>query len=169
MAHLHTLATRRKPTERYELKWSLIKRLYEQGYTKVEIQSSFRFIDWLMILPPELAYKLRKTLTEYEEEQKMSYITSIEQLAIQEGLQQGIEQGILQKAQEDILEVLSIRFGEISQRLSETINNLTDATVLKSLHRQAITVESLTKFEQILESLFTDTSSQAQASSDLND
>jgi flagellar biosynthesis/type III secretory pathway protein FliH len=138
-----------------------------------------------MILPPELAHKLRQTLTEYEEEQKMSYISSIEQIAIKEGLQkgmeqglqqglqqdlqQGIEQGILQKAQEDILEVLTVRFGEVAQRLSEVVGNLTDATMLKILHRQAITIESLDKFEQVLESLPADMPPQVQASPDLDD
>jgi hypothetical protein len=173
MAHLHTLATKRKPTERYELKWSLIRRLYERGFTRIEIQSLFRFIDWLMILPPELAYKLRQTLTEYEEEQKMNYISSIEQIAIKEGLQKdlqkGVEQGILQKAHEDILEVLTVRFEEVPQELSKVISNLTDASVLKMLLRQAITIESLAKFEQVLEDLQADALSQTQASPDLDD
>jgi hypothetical protein len=136
--------------------------LYERGYTKVEIQSLFRFIDWLMILPPELAQKLRQTLTKYEEEQKMTYISSIERIAIEEGLQQGT----VQKAQEFILEVLTVRFGEVPQELSEAVNNLTDATILKTLHRQAIIIESLSKFEQVLEGLLADAPSQAQTSPD---
>jgi hypothetical protein len=154
MAHLHTLATRRKPDERYELKWGLIKRLYERGYSKVEIQLLFRFIDWLMALPPELAYKFTERLTEYEEEHKMTYITSVERI--------GIEKGILQKAREDIIEVLSVRFEAVPQTLIEVIETITDPAVLKWLHRQAITIESTAEFKKILDKALADRANQGQ-------
>jgi hypothetical protein len=154
MAHLHTLATRRKPEERYELKWSLIRRLHERGYTRIEIQLLFRFIDWLMALPPELSYRFSERLNEYEEEQKMTYITSIERI--------GIEKGILQKAREAIIEVLTVRFEETPQALVEVINTITDTAVLKTLHRQAITVESIAQFKQVLDKALADNPIQAQ-------
>jgi hypothetical protein len=171
MAHLHTVATRRKPAERYELKWSLIRRLYERGYSRTEILLLFRFVDWLMALPPELDYKFNERLTQYEEEQKMSYITSVERIAVEkgreEGLEQGLEQGMLQKAREMVIEVLKIRFEDVPQKLIETIDGATDSAMLTILHRQAITVESVAKFEEILKHLLIDAGHQTEKGPEL--
>ena len=142
MAHLHTQATRHDPEERYKLKWRLIRGLYERGYGKRDIQLLFRFIDWMMALPPELTQKLEVRLIEYEEKQKMTYITSIERI--------GIEKGMLQNARESVLEVLKIRFEQVPPALVERIKMLDDAAVLKRLHRQSIIVESIQNFQQML-------------------
>ena len=54
MAHLQTLKTHNKPKSRYEIKWWLIRRLYDQGYSKVDIEKLFYFIDRLMWLPEDM-------------------------------------------------------------------------------------------------------------------
>jgi hypothetical protein len=168
MAHLHTVATRRKPAERYELKWSLIRRLYERGYSRAEILMLFRFVDWLMALPPELDYKFNERLSQYEEEQKMPYITSVERIAVEKGREQGLQQGIAQKGQEDVVEVLKVRFEEVPQMLIESIETITDSDVLKKLHRQAIIVESIAKFKQVLDDLLRGKTDHIQTSPDLS-
>jgi len=143
------------------------KRLYERGYNKQDVLMLFRFIDWLMTLPPTLKQKFEETVIKYEEEQKVTFITSIEELGIEKGVKQGVEQGIqqgtLQKAKEDIIEVLKIRFIEVPDRLLEAINALNDVEVLKTLLRQAVTVEAIEPFEQSLAELSTDISPQKQA------
>ena len=55
MAHLKTKATHRNPESRLKWKLSLVRRLFERGYSREEIQQLFRFIDWVMVLPKELA------------------------------------------------------------------------------------------------------------------
>jgi len=88
MAHLYTKQTKHKPNERFELKWRLTRMLYERGYSKQDVLSLFRFIDWMMALPPELEQQLEGKMIAYEEEQKVPYITSIERIGIQKGLKQ---------------------------------------------------------------------------------
>ncbi|MEH2178127.1 hypothetical protein [Nostoc sp.] len=66
------------------LKWKLhlTKRLYKRGYQREDIINLFRFIDWVMRLPEELENSFWQEVTQYEEEKKMPYITSIERRGI---------------------------------------------------------------------------------------
>ncbi|NER53062.1 MAG: hypothetical protein F6J92_41800 [Symploca sp. SIO1A3] len=72
----------------------------------------------------------------------MRYVTSIEQM--------GIEQGNIQQGQIDIIEVLEVRFGEVSDTISQQIYATQDPAMLKTLLRQAITIESLAEFQQAI-------------------
>ena len=102
MAHLKTLRTSRSLEDRFDWKLRLVKSLYEKGYSKKDILELFRFIDWLMKLPDDLDRRFDETLTQYEEEKKMPYVTSVERIGIQKGIQLGIEQGIEQGIQRGI-------------------------------------------------------------------
>lgn len=178
MAHLHTQATRHKPDERYMLKWNLTRRLYERGYSKQEVLTLFRFIDWLMALPPVLKQRFEETLIAYEEAYQMTYMTTFEKEGLEKGLQQGLEQGlerglqqglqqgILQKAREDVIAVLEIRFKTIPEPLIETVYSLEDTDTLEALHKQAVICESLDQFERDLEHFVADHSDQEPGSPD---
>ena len=72
----------------------------------------------------------------------MPYVTSVERI--------GIQKGILQKAREDVLDVLETRFEEGPQTVVEAVNALDDPSVLKVLHKKAITVGSLEEFERVI-------------------
>ncbi|MCY7392854.1 MAG: Rpn family recombination-promoting nuclease/putative transposase, partial [Leptolyngbyaceae cyanobacterium CAN_BIN12] len=80
MAHLKAQETQRDSKRRKESKLGLIRRLYEQGYERREIINLFRFIDWVMILPKGLEREFWQELKVYEEERRMPYITSVEQI-----------------------------------------------------------------------------------------
>ncbi len=167
-AHLYTQQTHQHMEQRYDLKWRLTRMLYERGYKKEKILSLYRYINWLMALPAELEQQLDDAIIEYEETQKMAYITSIERRwldqgigeGIEQGLQQGLQQGLhkgmqkgfVQKAYEDVIEVLKIRFGEIQRAVAESIRKIDDVAKLTKLHQKAVTVESVEQFKQLLES-----------------
>jgi hypothetical protein len=147
MAHLKAQATRRDPEERLQWKILVVKGLYERGYRREEILELFRFVDWLLALPKELERGFKEALTQYEEAQKMPYITSIERL----GIEQGIQQGILQNAREDVLDILETRFAGIPQSVVEAVNRIENPAILKILLKRAIIVGSLEEFEQVLD------------------
>ncbi len=96
MAHLKTKDTRHDAVTRKEWKFRLTRRLYEQGYERQDILNLFRFLDWLMELPEGLKQLFWADLEQYEQEQKMPYVTSIEQIGIKQGIEKGIKQGIEQ-------------------------------------------------------------------------
>ncbi len=85
------------------------------------------------------------------------WITEGIEKGMQQGLQQGIQQGIqqsrkehLQTAKDDVLEVLLIRFSKLPKTLVKRIKSIDDLMILKNLHRQAITSESLAKFADFI-------------------
>ncbi len=89
MAHLKTRATRARPEERFQWKMHLIRGLYDREYSKKDVVSLFKFIDWIMTLPEELSRRVKNTVHEIETEKNVQYVTSIERLAIEEGIQKG--------------------------------------------------------------------------------
>lgn len=146
MAQLHTLATRRKPIERYEAKLRLAKMLYQRGYRRQEIIQLFHFIDWIMVLPDEIALQFRANLLQFEEEARMPYVSSIERLAIQEGRQEGRQEVL----REMIVETLGLRFDWFDSNLVTTLAQIQDSELLRELHRLAVTAPSLAVFNEQL-------------------
>ncbi len=155
MAHLKTKATRGVPQERKQWKWSLVRRLFERGYSREDIVRLFRLIDWMMVLPQELQREFKEELKRYQEDSQMPLLSRIELEAKQEGLeegrQQGLEEGILQTAHEMVLEVLETRFEVVPSQMIEAVNQIEDASVLKRLLKQAIAIPTLEDFQQLLE------------------
>ena len=82
----------------------------------------------------------------------MPYITSIEQLALEEGFEKGLEQGReqgmkegLQLAQRQLVRVLQHRFGELEPSLVTSLQRFSLAQ-LESLTDVALTITSLEAF-----------------------
>jgi hypothetical protein len=78
MAHLKAQATRQDRQERKEWKLAITRRLYEKGYGREDVLNLFGFIDWVMSLPEELEQEFWQEVIQLEEEQRMPYITSVE-------------------------------------------------------------------------------------------
>jgi flagellar biosynthesis/type III secretory pathway protein FliH len=94
MAHLQTRKTRRAPEARYQWKMRLVRRLYECGFERQDVLELFRFIDWVMALPPELEGRFNVEYRKIEEELEMRYITTVERHGIEQGRQEGLQQGV---------------------------------------------------------------------------
>ncbi|NMG06276.1 transposase [Brasilonema sp. UFV-L1] len=146
MAHLKTKATHRNPESRLHWKLSLVRRLFERGYSRENILGLFRFIDWIMVLPEELARSFKQELRNDEEADRMRYVTSIERLAKEEG----IEQGMLLTNREHVIKILQTRFGVVPEPVVESINGIENLSVLKMLFTTAITIGSIEEFQQVL-------------------
>ncbi len=119
-AHLTALRTRNNPQDRLQSKWQLTRRLYERGFSKREVIGLYRFLDWVINLPTDLAAEYDNQLTAYEEEQKMKYVTSIERRGIEKGTQQGLKLGVVGTA----LRQLQQRFGMLDEAIKAHIRAL---------------------------------------------
>jgi hypothetical protein len=154
MAHLQTRTTRRKPAERYDAKLKLAKMLYQRGYKRQQVLDLFRFIDWIMTLPPELEQQFRYDVEQLETEVKMRYVTSIERLAMQEGWEkgqeEGREEGVQAGVRQSIVGVLQARFGVVPTTAAGRLEQVEDLERLQALLREAATAESLAAFEGAL-------------------
>lgn len=180
LAFLKSKETRKNADSRFEWKFRLFRLLYERGLSRDDILELTRFLDWIMILPEELAQRFDEVVNEYEEAQQMRYITSFEwhgmekglqqgrqegiQQGIQQGLQQGLQQGIerglqqgsllvLQQFRDTLLDLLTIRFQQIPLALLRQLENIDNASALKILSTKAFTSSSLEEFEQEVEKL----------------
>jgi hypothetical protein len=84
MAHLKTKETQKDPQSRKEWKFQLTRRLYEQGFERQDIMELFLFVDWMMELPEGLKREFKTELDQYEQEKQMRYVSSIEEITIEE-------------------------------------------------------------------------------------
>ena len=125
MAHLQSHATRRRLSQRLESKLQLVRRLYERGYARDDVLELFRFLDWVLTLPPALEARFQPAVIELERERQMPYITSIERMSLEKGRQEG-EMVMLQR-------LLTQRFGLLSDGVEQRLH----AATVKDLERWA--------------------------------
>ena len=129
-AHLATRETKDNAKARHAAKWQLVQGLYRRGFDRQQVVDLFRVIDWMMRLPKELQTQFRQDLNTWEEESKMAYISSIEQMAIEEGLQKGMQQGLVAGKVQALTRLLAVRFGELPawvyERLARADENTLD-------------------------------------------
>lgn len=135
MAHLSTLETLGKPNQRFQSKLTLVRGLYERGYTKNEILELFRLIQWMMVLPKPLEISFKQEFKRIQEEGRVPYITDIEL------------DGMVKATRESIVTVLRMRFGVTPTEVSDRLEAIEDIDVLKKLLEQSITTASVEEFQ----------------------
>ncbi len=123
LAHLKTVQTRQDPAAREGWKVRLVKGLYGRGLSAEDVRQLFRFIDWIMDLPPVLDTLFWQEVRQYEEEKQMAFITTPERIGRQEGLLQGIEM------------CLKIKFGAEGVALMPELRELRDHKKLEAVLR----------------------------------
>ena len=122
LAHLLTQATRQDMNARFAAKWKLVQLLYQRGWDKQQVIDLFSVLDWMMRLPEQLKRSLWHNIEVLEEQEKMRYVTSIEQLYSEKWMQQGMVQGLMQGRLEGeqsgeakaLRRLLQKRFGPLS-------------------------------------------------------
>jgi hypothetical protein len=169
-AHLAALRTRHDLEARYTQRVALVRRLYEEGFSRKDVVFIHGLIDRLMILPRPLMVRFRQELFTIEKDKNMPYVDTLTRMSLQEGRQKGRKEGLqegrqegreeghqegrkegrqegsLVQARESVIEALEIRFGEISSDLRERITALDNLRNLKAQLRRAITVPSIDQF-----------------------
>jgi hypothetical protein len=81
MAHLERQAAV-TGAERLRVKVNLFRRLLGRGRDRKDIIHLFRFIDWRLVLPPELEAESRRQITELLEGTVMPHIGGVERFAM---------------------------------------------------------------------------------------
>ena len=132
--------------EKILFKVSLIKELYKRGYDREKILQLYKFIDWIFVLPKEATDRFHEEIKKYEEEKKMTYITTAEKIGIKKGIEIGIQQGSLLKAQEMLQTTLTIKFGDVPEDIMTRIKKINDLDKIKELFEIAIKTDSLDEF-----------------------
>jgi predicted transposase/invertase (TIGR01784 family) len=109
IAHLRSRTTKSDAQARKRWKWILTRQLYEGGYSREDVIRLVRVMDRILTLPAVLKRQFREELEQYEAEAKMPLISSMEEMAKEEGREEGIQigeqRGIQIGKQEGIQEV----------------------------------------------------------------
>jgi hypothetical protein len=149
MAHLTAQETRNNRLRRKELKFALIRRLYEQGFAREDVVNLFRFIDWVMSLPQELEDEFWREVGQYEEERRMPYITSVERIGIRKGREQGRQEGMREGLLAAIELILEQKLGSEESDLLPDISEIEDVEQLKAIIAGLQTVNTLEDVRQL--------------------
>ncbi len=144
-AHLFTQSTQKDPHLRLQHKLQLVRSLYRRNFSRLDIVRLFRLVDWLLHLESPQALQFAEKLAEYEEEDKMPYVSMIEQAGIDKGLQLGLQQGLAL----GINRILTSRFGPIPAQVAAALSRL-DTAQLEELTVLAASVPSLEVFRAVL-------------------
>ena len=147
--HILTQQTRQDPHKRYEVKFALIKSLYQRNWDKQRVINLFAVIDWMMRLPKELEKDLWSEIETLEEQDKVRYVTSVERLGMEKGMTQGMELGKelgIQTAEQNTLQrLIQRRFKTLpewaveritqasSVQLEQWLDNILDATSIEAI------------------------------------
>ncbi len=142
MAHLKMQQTSKQPGERKTWKFGLIRRLYDLGLKERDIRNLYRFIDWIMILPTGLEAEFWQEFKQFEQERRMSYITTGERIGYERGKQEGKLEGRLEGKLEGRLE------GKLEGRLEGKLEGKLEGEqllILRLLQRRVGTLPEFLK------------------------
>ena len=144
LAFLEMMDTEGDMGARLESKWGLIRRLYARGRPSGEVLELVRAVDWLMHLPSDLEEHLRTRVHQIEMENRMPYVSPLEELAIEEGLERGLERG-QQGMRRQFMRMLRNRFAIVPEEVEARLHGL-DVDQLEALVDEAFAVDSLEQF-----------------------
>jgi hypothetical protein len=68
-------------------------------------------------------------------------------------IEQGVEQGRIQNVQDNILDLIDVRFSGVNEALKGRVMAVSDPTLLRQLHLEAATAVSLAAFMETLVAL----------------
>jgi len=104
------------------------------------------FVDTYLRLNTEEQLRFDEKAAKLPDEREKKGVMEIVTSWMEKGIERGMQQGMLQKAHEDILDVLEARFGEMPYELRERVLAVTQEAELKRLHRQSALAESMAAF-----------------------
>lgn len=90
-------------------KLTVVRMLYEKGYSLKDVRELFHLIDWMMLLPDNLHKRFDDQLAVIEEKKKMPYMTRYERAGFEKGILEGRVEGL----HENITELLLDQFGTL--------------------------------------------------------
>jgi hypothetical protein len=137
LAHLDTQETREDSGQRKDRKFSLVKRLRQRGWSETQVRQLFKLIDWLMELSEPLADEFWMEVKQYEEKEKMPFMTTPERYVRKEAFAESIET------------ILEARFPATASQLMAEVRQIHELEQLKKIVRAAATAATPDDLRQL--------------------
>ena len=112
------------------------------GYDRRQIIQLFRFIDWLLCLPPELEERTWREIRAFEEAETMTFVTYGERIGLERGRTEGRAAGLL----EGIEYMLELKFGETGTALLPEVRQIADPEILRAIMQR---IKTATTIEEV--------------------
>ncbi len=150
--------TARNSPERFRMKLAWLERLLEQGFSKDDTPKLFRMLERMTPLSRDLDIEFHRQLHHYRSHRTMTFITTLEQFAMEKGHSQGLSQGISQGRAEGrqtglqtgwiqaIKSLVAVRFPDWDPAWNHHLDTIQDATRLEECLRLAGTLSSGREF-----------------------
>ena len=138
LAQLALLEASRSPRRRFAMKVELLRGLLRRGFPRSDVEALFRFLDWLITLPPGLEEQFDAVVRTLEEEPSMTFVTGIERRALARGIAEGKAEG---KA-EVVGQLACKRLGKPSEAAVAWLARFVTETDLDALLDRLLVVES---------------------------
>ncbi len=152
LAHLAAQATKGKESQqrRRNQKLNIMKMMYDQGYSQQEVTDLYRFVDWVLTLPPDLAEAFKTDLIAYEGEKNMPYISELERESLAAGEAKGEAKG---KAEGEARGKAKVVLNQLNRRrqLSEEMLAKIEALPIEQLEQLALDLLDFTNSNDLIE------------------
>lgn len=124
-AHLGTQRTRGDKAERGEVKFAIARSLFQRGFSRERVNLIFRFLDWVMKLPPEINRIWWENQVPFIDIMTQE-IMNARQAGLEAGLREGRQEGRQEALRNTIRRQLGLRFGEAGTRLVPRLDAIGD-------------------------------------------
>ncbi len=142
--------TPRNSPDRFLLKLQWLDRLVEQGFSAEDTPKLFRMLERMTPLSPDLDIEFHRQLHHYASHKSMTFITTLEQFAMEKGLSQGLSQGLERGLQSGWVQALkslaSMRFTDWNPAWDHHLESIQDASRFEELQRLALTLPTAQEF-----------------------
>ncbi len=136
--------------ERCRMKLQWIRQLLQQGFRRQDLHRLFTMLERMTPLTGELDIEFRHQLKQSDPYKTMPFVTTLERVAMEEGLSQGRSEGQLSALRESIGDLLKDRFGVIPEDVVERLEQESNTGTLRLWNRRAATIESTASFQSLL-------------------
>ena len=102
----------------------------DRGLNRDAILNLYKFLDWILVLPKDLAIRYNNYIHQIEEERTVAYITTAERIGMEKGYEQGMQQGTLEGEKLLLTKQLNRRFAHLSSVYVAKIKSADAETLL---------------------------------------
>jgi len=90
---------------------------------------------------------LKANLKQSFKEKGEQVMNSIADLWIEEGKKEGKIEGAIEEARTSVIDVLKLKYANISQSITTILQNIQDHNALRTLHREAVLAKNISEFQ----------------------